>query len=356
MRHLLARYVVVTVIKFTLLTCLIILGVDFFIILLGELKDIGTGNYGLLSAFKYALYTLPGNFYSLFPMVALIGNLVGLGVLGSNSELLIMRAAGMSVWQVAQYAIAATIVVLLAMIVIGEGIAPELQALANQDKLIAESGGQTTQTAQGLWFKKQHSFIHVGRVTTDNALHHVTIYQFNKHLALRTIIYAPKATHSTKQYWQLHNAKETVIQSNGTTVKHFDKKPWHVDLSTRLVGKHAQQVSDMSLWRLYNYIQISHKDGLAVVKPQLNLYQRLLKPIATLVMMLLAIPFVFGPLRTVTMGVRILTGCVLGFTFYLLNEFFGPFSLIYQVPPVLGASLPTAVFLILAIVLLSRVR
>lgn len=355
MRSLLARYVVITVIKFILLASLIIAGVDFFIILLGEFQNIGTGDYGLLSAFLYALYTLPGHFYSLFPMVALIGNLVGLGVLGSNSELLIMRAAGMSVWQIAQYTIAATLLVLVVMILIGEGVAPVLQAQANQNKLIAESGGQTTKTAQGLWFKKQHSFIHVGRVTVNKQMHQVTIYRFNKHLALQAIIYAQSAT-PHQQHWQLHNVKETVFHSKGTTVKHFDHQPWQVNLSTRLVSNSAQQVNDMSLWHLYQYIRTSQKDGLAVVKPRLNLYQRLLKPVATLVMVLLAIPFIFGPLRTVTMGVRILTGCVLGFTFYLLNQFFGPFSLIYQVPPLLGASVPTAAFFVLALILLSRVR
>lgn len=356
LQQLLPRYVMLTVIRFTVLVWIIIVGVDFFILLLGELQNIGQGDYDLWQALLYAIYTLPNSQYQLFPMVVLLGNLVGLGTLGNNAELLIMRAAGMSVWQITRYAMIASLALLLVMMIIGEGVAPQLQYQANQNRLIAESGGKSARTAQGLWLKKDQSFIHINEVSHDHRLHDITVYQFDKHLHLKSIWQAKQAYPKYRNRWQLQDVEITNLSDKGTTAKHFDKTFWKVDLNNRLLGNHVDQDKEMTIWSLYHFIQASRDDGLAVIKPRLDLYQRLLKPISALVMVLLAVPFIFGPLRTVTMGVRIVTGCVFGFAFYLLNEFFGPFSLVYQVPPLLGASLPTLVFLMIAGILLSRVR
>ena len=73
-------------------------------------------------------------------------------------------------------------------------------------------------------------------------------------------------------------------------------------------------------------------------------------------MMLLAIPFIFGPLREVSMGVRMVSGVAVGFCFYLLNQFFGPISLVYQFSPILAALLPTLVFAGVGGLLMWRVR
>jgi len=73
-------------------------------------------------------------------------------------------------------------------------------------------------------------------------------------------------------------------------------------------------------------------------------------------MLFLAIPFIFGPLRSVTMGLRLVSGVVVGFSFYMLNQFFGPFSLVYNVPPFVAALLPSLLFFIIGVFLMRRVR
>jgi lipopolysaccharide export system permease protein len=54
------------------------------------------------------------------------------------------------------------------------------------------------------------------------------------------------------------------------------------------------------------------------------------------------------------MGARVLSGVVAGFTFYISSEFFGPLTLVYGIPPVFGALMPSLVFLGLALMLLRR--
>ncbi|MDF5068552.1 LptF/LptG family permease, partial [Vibrio parahaemolyticus] len=87
---------------------------------------------------------------------------------------------------------------------------------------------------------------------------------------------------------------------------------------------------------------------------ELAFWRKLTQPLSIAVMMLMALSFVFGPLRSVTMGARVLSGVVAGFTFYISSEFFGPLSLVYGISPVFGALAPSLVFLAIAIALLRR--
>lgn len=73
-------------------------------------------------------------------------------------------------------------------------------------------------------------------------------------------------------------------------------------------------------------------------------------------MMMLALSFIFGPLRSVTAGARIVTGICFGFLFYVVNEIFGPLSLVYNVTPLAGALMPSVLFLLITWWLLSRKR
>jgi lipopolysaccharide export system permease protein len=73
-------------------------------------------------------------------------------------------------------------------------------------------------------------------------------------------------------------------------------------------------------------------------------------------MLLLALPFVFGPLRSVSIGYRILTGTLLGIAFHLINQTIGFMGLVYHLPPLLSAFLPALLLLATVVVLLRRVR
>ena len=67
-----------------------------FIDEMGEVSD----TYTLVDVLSYVLLTAPRRLYDMLPMAALIGCLIGLGSLASNSELTIMRAAGVSIGRI----------------------------------------------------------------------------------------------------------------------------------------------------------------------------------------------------------------------------------------------------------------
>ena len=67
-----------------------------FFDLIGELRDLGNGNYHLQQIFSVVLFWVPAHAYELFPVAVLIGTLYVLAHFASNSEFTVMRAAGLS--------------------------------------------------------------------------------------------------------------------------------------------------------------------------------------------------------------------------------------------------------------------
>ena len=87
---------------------------------------------------------------------------------------------------------------------------------------------------------------------------------------------------------------------------------------------------------------------------ELAFWRKLLQPVSIAVMLLMALSFIFGPLRSVTMGARVIMGVLTGFGFFITNEVFGPLSLVYSLPPFVGAILPSLLFAGVAALLLQR--
>jgi lipopolysaccharide export system permease protein len=112
----------------------------------------------------------------------------------------------------------------------------------------------------------------------------------------------------------------------------------------------------LNLSGLYEYQRYLEKNQLDNRLYQLEFWRKLAQPLSLVVMIVLASSFVFGPMRSVSMGARLMTGIVVGFGFHIVNNFFGPMSLIYNLPAVLGATMPIVVFALLSAYLLKRAR
>ena len=77
----------------------IILGLASLFAFIDETGNI-SDSYTVMDVLSYVLLTAPRRMYDMLPMAALIGCLIGLGSLASNSELTIMRAAGVSLGRI----------------------------------------------------------------------------------------------------------------------------------------------------------------------------------------------------------------------------------------------------------------
>ncbi len=352
----LRRYIGRNIISSILVVLVVLIGMDLFIQFLNELDDIGQGNYTLASAFLVAFLRIPQSVYEFFPMAGLIGSLLGLGNLASNSELIVMRSAGVSSSQIAKSVMMAAVIIMVIVTFLGEVIAPNALRIAELRKAFDISGGQTMQTLQGAWLRDGNTFIYVNRVLPHNNLRDIKWYTLGDHDQLAYAGVAKSATFRNDQ-WVLQDASRTqFLGMQQTKSSHFDKLNWHVKLNPKVLTLASISPDEMSLNQLYKYIRYRQQNRLQASQYSLAFWQRVLAPIATLVMIFLAIPFIFGPLRTVTMGLRIVAGVGAGLVFYFANQLFGPFSMVYQMPPLWAALIPILFFALIGVFLMIKTK
>lgn len=348
------KYIGKTIISYILLIVLILLGLQIFLEFTREFPDMGTGYYGLLQVLLYVVMMLPLDIYQFFPMAGLLGSIIGLGLLASYSELVIMRVSGISLLMITRDVLKAALFLTVIMMVVGEVLAPLAQHAATANKARAMSGGQTLLTRQGIWVRSGKNFVHVDKVLPEGKLEGVTRYLFDDSGKLLLASFAADSVYKDGQ-WIFNHVVQTNFADESTNSSHIETQQWGFDLSPRLLGLTAIDTDQKSLPELHSYIKYRAHSGLGADNYKFIFWQRIFQPLATLVMIILAISFVFGPLRTVTMGLRMLIGIMVGFCFYIVNQFLGPMSVVYQVPPIIAAILPTILFAIAGGVLLMRV-
>ncbi|MBI5041398.1 MAG: LptF/LptG family permease [Gammaproteobacteria bacterium] len=168
--RILDRYIGRTVIAGTLLALFILLAVELFFSFANEIQDIGKGRYTLTDAFVYVGLTIPRRVHDLFPMAALLGSLLSLGTLAANSELVAIRAAGVSVTRIALSVLKAGAILLVIAAAIGEWVAPRTEQLAQQRRVLAQSEAITFRSEHGLWARDGDRFINIKRILPDGRL------------------------------------------------------------------------------------------------------------------------------------------------------------------------------------------
>jgi len=339
----LSRYINTQVIKSILLVLLLLVGIQSFIQLAAQLQDVGKGEYGWGLAFLFVPLMLPSDIYQLFPMAALIGSLMGLGRLASRSELIVMRASGLSKAQIVRSVLMGVFILLILITLVGEWLGPIARDKALSLKNEALSNGQTLSTKHGMWVKDHRNFLHIRNVLSVDQISGITRYRFDKKHNLVLASYASFGQYAGGK-WKFYDVDQSEIFIDHVNKKHFKEQEWPFKIDPSHLGIHEIDPNQLSFLQLNDYIHFRKHSGFGVGIFEFVFWKRIFQPLGTLVMILLAVPFIFGPLRSVPMGARIVSGVVIGFVFYILNQFFGPISLVYQLPPVVAAAAPVFLF------------
>jgi lipopolysaccharide export system permease protein len=352
---LIGRYIVKTVLSSIFMVTFMLAGLQIFILFVNQLGELGKGDYEITQAAWYVMSQLPYQVYLFFPMASLLGCLIGLGGMANHRELVVMRASGMSIWQVTLAVLKAAFVLIVIVTLLGETLIPQLARIANDHKMLALTKGQTLRTSKGLWLRYQNDFITIGTVETSSSLLQVFQFRFD---ASHHLILARRMQHVyfTNGAWKAVGVYETTFQNNMTKARKLTVMNWGVPFKPKLFGMGDTEPDEMTLHELRQFIRAQKATNQFALNYRLDYWQRIFQPLTTLVMMMLAIPFIFGPLRASTMGSKLLVGVMVGFGFYILNRFFGPLSLVLQWPPLVAAIGPTCIFALLGGYLIRRAR
>lgn len=347
------RYVSRTVFTAIALTLLVFLALDFIFGLISQLEKV-TENYTAFEAFKYMVFTMPRRLYDYIPYSCLIGCLAGLGVLASSSELTIIRAAGVSVRRVAWMALRPALVFIFIAMLVGEFIAPYTEQMADNRRNFLRNNAMQ-KAPQNMWNREGNEFMYVNAVLPNGVVYGLTRYQFNGQHQLVSASFSRQATYRDN-YWQEEDISITYLGGDAVRNEVIPTRRWETNLTPNLFNILVLAPEDISLRNLHYYINYLNKQNLTSSGYSLAFWQKTLQPLATAALVLVAISFIFGPLRSVTMGQRIFTGVVFGIVFLLLQNLLGPSSVVFGFPPLIAVMIPIALCVALGIYLLNRAR
>lgn len=346
------RYIIKTVGGATILVMLVVLSLDVIFAFIAELEDT-ENDYQVLQALGYVLMTLPRRIYDYLPLGAFMGCLIGLGALASSSELVVIRAAGVSIRRIVWSAMKPTLVVVVIGLLLGEFVAPHFERIAQSQKAMATGAGQNMASSDGLWHRERDTFMHMNAVQPDGIIHGLTLFEFNDDRWLIAATFAEKGLYKG-DHWVLENTVTTRISEDGTSRHEASRLRWDTELSPNVLSVLIVKPENLSISGLYTYASYLDEQGLSSNSYWLAFWKKVLGPVAIAVLVLVAISFVFGPLRSVTMGFRVFTGIIVGLIFKYMQDLLGPMSLVFGFNPILAIVAPIVISAIVGAVLMRK--
>ncbi|CAM3752407.1 LPS export ABC transporter permease LptG [Parendozoicomonas haliclonae] len=345
------RYIGLNVLVSMLVVMVIIVFLDTLFGFMTQL-DAMRANYQLPQVMQYMLLTTPKRIYEIIPVSALIGCLVGLGALANHSELIVMRAAGVSLSRIGWAVMKPAIVLMLIGLVLSEYVSPVSEQMAQSLKKITRSA-DGKYTDEGLWHREGDSYMYFNAVEPNGVLYGISIFRFDEKRQVQETIYAERAINQGN-HWMMENVETSTYTDGQVETRVQSTKEWLTDLTTTLLKVVVVKPDDLSMTGLLTYIDYLDKQDLETGEYQLAFYKKVLQPAAIFALVLIGMSFVFGPLRTVPMGLRLFSGVITGVTFMILQNLAGPASLVFGFSPLLAVTLPIGICFVIGVVLLKR--
>ena len=349
------RYLWVSTLQGLLIAWLALVLLDVFFAFISEAEKTNA-LYTTIQATVYLIYTLPARFYEFFPNAALIGTLLGLGNLAANSEFIAMRAAGLSISKIIFSVVKLGLILAALLFALGEWVVPNTDLQARNFKAQLKNKNIVLTGGAGLWVKEKNSIINIGQVISNKELSDVSIYTFKTdHSGLESLTEIEKAN-ANESGWNFQQVTTTTFQKLGVK-KSSDSSATSINFVDPNILDSAtvdpNQLSSSALTRIINY---QRANDIKTDKYELIYWKRFSVPLSAIVMLILAMPFLFGSNRGGGAGQRVFIGIVVGIVFYLANRSVNELGIVYGFSPIMSAFLPSALFFMIGLLALNRIR
>jgi lipopolysaccharide export system permease protein len=350
----LLRYITREILLNTLLVLLALVALFGFFDMVHELDDLGRGTYKLNAMLAFVALTLPSHAYVLLPAAGLIGTLFALARMSESSEITVMRAAGLSLSQLAMFVGAAALVVALVTLLLGEVVSPYTEEAAKGLRLKATSSIVAREFRSGFWVKDDRSFVNIQDVTADTQLLNVKIYDFDPAFRLTSISRADKGTYSGPNRWQLTNVELTRFEGGRAVLQRLPTAVWNSVLTPDILSVLKIVPEQMSAINLRSYIEHLRENRQKSTRYEIAFWAKLFGPVGVVVMMVLAIPFALTSARAGGVGAKIVLGILIGLSFHFAGRLFSHVGLLNDWPPLFSASAPAFIAAAVAMWMLYR--
>ncbi len=348
-----SRYIQRHVYQGTLLTLLLLVSLGLFFIFFGELDDIGRGDYRLIHVVEYLALRVPGKVVQFMPIAVLLGTILSLGSLASNSEIIAMQAAGYSVVHLLWAVLQAALILALLTFLVADWVVPISESNAREIRSSAINATPALRAKKGLWVKDENLVLYIKVLLPNGVARSIEIYQLDEKDRLISTIKAESAIPMGDK-WILKQVKQSFFSDESVRSVEYEEMTYTGKITDRLLDVLMIEPKQMSSTDLYDYLKFLRENNLDATAPGLTFWEKVFAPLTVLVMCLLAVPFVLGSQRQSNTGQRLLFGILLGLGYMVADRLLIQLGSRIGISPALNALSPTLLFFLIAVYLLNR--
>jgi LPS export ABC transporter permease LptF/LPS export ABC transporter permease LptG len=328
---------------------------------------------------RYFYFQTPQFVFYVIPMSVLVATLVTVALMTKNSELIVMRACGISLYRTAGPLVLFAALVAGALFLMQERLLPIANREADRlNRLVRGYGPQTSPFNQRWTVSRTGSLYHYDLFDANkNRFRHLWTYEVaQNNWRLGAMTYAgevtlasPSAEHTTQfSLWhardgwtrQFLQGKGSKSHGIGVTYKTYQERTQTLEspeyFGSRWVDT-AQMTYDQMLTfnQLRDYIAQLRASGANVIPYTVALHRKIAFPLVTVIMTLLAVPFAAGGGRRGALyGIGV--GILLALGYFVTMSVFGALGSGGVLTPTLAAWAPNLLFFAAALYMILTVR
>lgn len=332
----------------------ILAGLQVLFTYMGELGDLKAG-YGAWQALLYVLWSAPQYLYEILPISALIGAVLGLGTLASNSELIVMRASGISLWRIVGWVMRSAMLLVVLSFLLSEFVIP----YSNEHAKSVKSHRSTAElgAVNGYWTREGQRFVYIDYANSKGQLKQVQMLDFDQAYRLDSVLNAEQGQFMKDGQWKLENAQQmNILQQGNAQLTQNSDQILPLALQPKYVHMVTIDPEDLAPSQLVSFMTYMHQYSQVPKTYLLAFWQKVGSPFSLIALVLIACSFIFGPLRQHSMGFRLVIALFVGLSFYYMQDFLGYASLVYSPSPAWFVFLPIVMMFGIGSYLLYRSR
>jgi len=306
---------------------------------------------------RITLLEAPETLYQVFPLVLMLASLVTFLRMARNSELVVMRAAGISAIRLIGIPVTAAVVLgAVAVAVVNPFVAASMKrGLALENDFRNDGASLLSVSADGLWLRQAdpdgQTVIQAARANANGTvLSGVRMHRFDGDDALDARITAPAAVLDAGS-WSMQSATVWQLGDDGGVVRVQQDAPLELptDLTSAQILDSFSPPEMIGFWSLRTFIARMEASGFSGLRHRLFLQSELAKPALFAAMVLIGSAFALRPTRFGQTGVMILFAVLAGFALYFLKDFAETLGARGQVPLLVAAWTPPIAAILLSL-------
>ena len=327
-----------------LISLLVLVSIEIFFSFSSEMKYLNEGNYDFGIILKYIFLSIPRSIETMFPYSILIGALLSLGAMAADMEFVAMQSAGISVRKILTIVLLQTFFISTFFYFIVDSVVPKFSSEAELLRNTALKK-QSYYNKNGTWFKNKDSFIKISEIYPDNTIKGISVYTYNNN-QLSSVNYIQSATF-IKGKWSLQEIIKINLNEEPISKERISNIQSDELIDIKLIDIKTDKPYSLTLRDVVRNIEYLERNNLDASIQEKIFWDKILKPIATVLMLFLAMPYIFGRLRSTNTSKRIVIGLFIGIIFFIISSILPNLGLIIGIHPLISAILPLVVFAIL---------